>query len=107
SGRLAPTFRARGYRRQVNSFRTMLLLAALTALFMAPRFLVGGPRGAIIAFLFAAGMNLFTYWNADRIVLRMHDAHEVDARSCPLLYDIIHRLEGRGEVPTARTYLVA
>jgi len=90
----------------MNGLRTMLLLAALTALFMALGFLVGGPRGAILAFLFAAGMNLFTYWNADRIVLRMHDAHEVDARSCPMLYDIIHRLAVRAELPMPRIYLI-
>jgi heat shock protein HtpX len=84
----------------------MLLLAALTALFMALGFLVGGPRGAILAFLFAAGMNLFTYWNADRIVLRMHDAHEVDARSAPLLYGLIQGLADRAGLPMPRVYLI-
>ena len=64
----------------MNAFRTMLLLAALTALFMALGYTIGGTGGALIAFLVAAGMNLFTYWNADKIVLRMHDAREVDAR---------------------------
>ena len=84
----------------------MLLLAALTALFMALGFLVGGPRGAILAFLFAAGMNLFTYWNADKIVLRMHDAHEVDARSAPLLYGLIQGLANRAGLPMPRVYLI-
>ncbi|HST36705.1 MAG TPA: protease HtpX, partial [Allosphingosinicella sp.] len=67
----------------MNGFRTTMLLAALTALFMALGFTLGGRTGAIIAFLVAAGMNLFTYWNADRIVLSMHGAKEVDAASCP------------------------
>ena len=58
----------------MNAFRTMLLLAAMTALFMGLGFTLGGPRGAFIALIVAAAMNLVTYWNADRIVLSMHNA---------------------------------
>ena len=58
-----------------------MLLAALTALFMALGYTLGGTGGALIALVVAAGMNLFTYWNADKIVLRMHNAREVDART--------------------------
>ena len=90
----------------MNGFRTMLLLAALTALFMALGFMVGGRGGAMLAFLVAAGMNLFTYWNADKIVLRMHDAREVDARSAPQLYGIIDGLARRAGLPTPRVYLI-
>ena len=90
----------------MNAFRTMLLLAALTALFMALGYTIGGTGGALIAFLVAAGMNLFTYWNADRIVLRMHDAREVDAVSAPKLYGIIHELATRAALPTPRVYLI-
>lgn len=91
---------------KMSAFRTMLLLAALTALFMGLGYTIGGPGGAAIALLVAAGMNLFTYWNADRIVLRMHDAHEVDARSAPLLHGIIAELARRGELPMPRVYLI-
>ena len=90
----------------MNAFKTMLLLAALTALFMALGFTLGGPRGAIIAFLFAAGMNVFTYWNADKIVLRMHNAKEVDAASAPQLYSLINNLAVRAELPMPRVYLI-
>ncbi len=90
----------------MNAFRTMLLLAALTALFMALGFTIGGPRGAMIAFLVAAGMNLFTYWNADRIVLRMHNAREVDAAAAPLLHGIVSRLAARAGLPMPRVYLI-
>ena len=62
----------------MNFFRTALLLAALTALFMAVGFLLGGATGMLIAFVIAAGMNLFTYWNSDRMVLSQQDAEEVD-----------------------------
>ena len=90
----------------MNGFRTMLLLAALTALFMALGFTIGGRGGAIVAFLFAAGMNLFTYWNADKIVLRMHDAREVDAAAAPQLHGIISGLAQRAGIPTPRVYLI-
>ena len=90
----------------MNTFRTTMLLAALTALFMALGFMIGGRGGAMIAFLFAAGMNLFTYWNADKIVLRMHDAKEVDARSAPQLHGMIAGLARRAELPMPRVYLI-
>jgi len=51
-------------------------------------------------------MNLFTYWNADRIVLRMHDAREVDAVSAPKLHGIINELATRAGLPTPRVYLI-
>ncbi len=90
----------------MNGFKTTMLLAALTALFMALGFTIGGPRGAIFALLFAGGMNLFTYWNADKIVLRMHNAHEVDARSAPLLHALVARLAQRAGLPMPRVYLI-
>ena len=62
----------------MNLMRTAMLLAFMTALFMAVGYLIGGTGGMMIAFLIAAGMNLFSYWNADKMVLRMHHAVEVD-----------------------------
>ena len=58
----------------MNGFKTVMLLAAMTALFMGLGYGLGGSGGALVALVFAAGMNLFTFWNADKIVLRMHDA---------------------------------
>ena len=76
----------------MNYMRTGLLLAAMTAIFMAAGFLLGGEAGMAIAFLFAAGMNLFAYWNSDKMVLRMYGAREVDSRSAPELYALVARL---------------
>ena len=90
----------------MNQFRTMLLLAALTALFMGLGYTLGGAGGAILAFAIAAGMNLFTYWNADKIVLRMHDAQEVDAASAPLLHGLVRELATRGGLPMPKVYLI-
>ncbi|NJC40776.1 heat shock protein HtpX [Brevundimonas alba] len=62
----------------MNHLKTFTLLAALTALFVGIGYLIGGATGMLIALVFAAGMNLFSYWNADRIVLRMYRAQPVD-----------------------------
>ena len=61
-----------------NHLRTFMLIAALTGLFVIVGYLLGGPVGMVIAFLFAAATNLFSYWNADKMVLSMYKAEEVD-----------------------------
>ncbi|MEW4468545.1 M48 family metalloprotease [Parasphingorhabdus sp. JC815] len=90
----------------MNFLKTTMLLAALTALFMVMGFSLGGPRGAILALLVAAGMNLFTYWNADKIVLKMHKAIEVDGRSHPEFYMMVQRLAQRAGLPMPKVYIV-
>ena len=83
-----------------------MLLAALTALFMALGYTIGGSGGALVALAVAIGMNLFTYWNADRIVLGMHNAREVDDRSAPELVGIVRGLALRGGLPMPKVYLI-
>ena len=90
----------------MSGFRTMMLLSALTALFMALGYTLGGSGGAIIALLVAAGMNLFTFWNADRIVLSMHNAREVDAQSAPEFHGLVRDLAQRAGLPMPRVYLI-
>ena len=77
--------------RAMNYLRTTILLAGLTALFMGVGYLIGGSGGAVIALLVAAAMNLFSYWNADKMVLSMHGAHEVDERTAPELVRLVRR----------------
>ena len=90
----------------MNRFKTSLLLAAMTALFMGLGFTLGGPRGAAFALLFAGGMNLFTFWNADKIVLRMHNAKEMTAADCPKLVGIVRSLSQRAGLPMPRVYII-
>jgi heat shock protein HtpX len=90
----------------MNYFRTALLLAGLTALFMGVGFLIGGKGGAVIALVIAAGMNLFTYWNSDRMVLSMYGAHEVDRTTAPDLYNLVAELAGRAGLPMPRVFLM-
>lgn len=90
----------------MNQMKTVMLLAAITALFMALGYTLGGPGGAILALIVAAGMNLFSLWNSDKIVLRMHGAREVDARSSPQLYGLVKALAARGDMPMPKVYLI-
>ena len=90
----------------MNFMKTTMLLAALTALFMVLGYTLGGGGGAIIALLAAAGMNLITYWNADKIVLKMHNAVEVDAVSHPEFYAMVKNLAQRAELPMPKVYIV-
>src|SRR3954471_5711415 len=90
---------------KMNTLRTGMLLAALTAIFVGVGYLIGGGSGAAIALVFAAGMNFFTYWNADQLVLRMHRAREVDERTAPELYGLVRRLATRAGLPMPRVYI--
>jgi heat shock protein HtpX len=90
----------------MNYFRTALLLAGLTALFMGVGYLIGGGTGAMIALLIAAATNLFTYWNSDRMVLSMYGAHEVDANAAPDLVNLVAELARRAGLPMPRVFLM-
>jgi heat shock protein HtpX len=83
-----------------------MLLAGLTALFMAVGFLIGGAGGAMIAFLIAAAMNLVSYWNADKLVLSLHAAHPVDERSAPELVALVRELAQRANLPMPQVYVM-
>jgi heat shock protein HtpX len=90
----------------MNQMKTFALLAALTALLMMLGALFGGTNGALIALVIAAGINLYSYWNADKIVLRMHDAREVDAATAPEFYGIVQQLSQRAGLPMPKVYVV-
>ena len=83
-----------------------MLLAALTAIFMGVGYLIGGSSGAVIALVVAAAMNLFTYWNADKLVLSMNHAREVDARTAPEFHAIVGELAARAGLPMPRVYVM-
>ncbi|MFQ5563264.1 MAG: zinc metalloprotease HtpX [Parvularculaceae bacterium] len=95
----------------MNVFRTGILLAALTALFGAVGYLLGGAGGMVLALLFAAGMNFFAYWNADKIVLRMYRAEAVDenhASGAVRRYaDIVRALAVQAGLPKPKVYVIA
>jgi heat shock protein HtpX len=90
----------------MNYFRTALLLAAMTALFLVVGYLLGGKGGLLIALVVALGMNLFAYWNSDKMVLRMANAQEVGPNEAPQLYGIVQQLAQAGGLPMPRVYII-
>jgi len=90
----------------MNYMRTALLLAALTGLFLAIGYMIGGEGGMVIALAVAGAMNLFAYWNSDKMVLSMSNAQEVDPSRAPGLYDLTRQLAGRAGLPMPRLYVI-
>jgi heat shock protein HtpX len=89
-----------------NFFRTGLLLAGLTGLFMAVGYLIGGQSGMLVALAVAGAMNLFAYWNADKMMLGMYGAQEVDPASAPDLYNLVAELAQRAQMPMPRVFII-
>ena len=90
----------------MNYFKTALLLAGMTALFLAVGYLLGGSSGMLIALVFALGMNFFAYWNSDKAVLRMYGARQVDKRTAPEFYNIVERLAENAGLPMPKVFII-
>ncbi len=86
--------------------KTGILLAAMTALFGAVGYLIGGQGGMLIAFLIAAGMNVWSWWSSDKMVLRMHNAKLVTRRSAPELVGLVEELAKNAGLPAPAVYLI-
>ena len=89
-----------------NQIRTTILLAVMTALILWVGQLLGGRQGMIIALIFAAGMNFFSYWYSDKLVLKMYRAREVTPGQAPELYQTVERLTQRAGLPMPRLYVI-
>jgi heat shock protein HtpX len=89
----------------MNVMRTAMLLAFMTALFMGLGFLIGGRGGMMIALLFAAGMNLFSYWNSDKMVLKAYHAQEIDEHNAPEFFSMIRDLSHNANLPMPKVYV--
>ena len=90
----------------MNAFKTFLLMAVLTGLFLLVGHLVGGTQGMIIALILAAVMNLGSYWFSDKIVLMMYRAQEVEESQAPGLYAAVRKLAERDGLPTPRVFII-
>ncbi|KAA0968259.1 zinc metalloprotease HtpX [Aureimonas fodinaquatilis] len=90
----------------MNIIKTAMLIAVMTALFMGVGLLIGGRGGMLIALVIAVAMNFFAYWNADKMVLRMHHAHEVDERTAPDYVRLVRGLAENAGLPMPKVYLI-
>jgi heat shock protein HtpX len=89
-----------------NLMKTAILMAAITALFMLLGQMWGGQNGMMLALVVALGLNFFSYWFSDKIVLRMYKAHEVDETTAPHFVRMVRDLAGRAGLPVPRVYLI-
>ena len=90
----------------MNTLRTTILLAVLTALLIWIGDMLGGRQGAIIALLLAGGMNFFSYWFSDKIVIKMYGGQEVTAQDDPELYGMVQDLTQRAGLPMPKVYVL-
>jgi len=89
-----------------NWLKTTILMAAIVALFGAVGMLLGGAQGMFIALLVGGAMNLWAYWNSDRMVLSMYNAREVDAHSGGEFHAMVRELSERAGLPMPRVYII-
>jgi heat shock protein HtpX len=89
-----------------NRIKTVLLLAGMTVFLIFMGKLIGGRSGMYLAFLLALGMNFFSYWFSDKIVLKMYGAQEVSPAEAPQLHQIVAELAQEAGVPKPRVYIV-
>jgi heat shock protein HtpX len=89
-----------------NWMKTAMLMAGITALFVAAGGALGGEQGMVLALGFALVSNFFAYWFSDRMVLRMYNAQEVDEASAPQFYRMVRELAGRAGLPMPKVYLI-
>jgi heat shock protein HtpX len=90
----------------MNNIKTMLLLVMLTLIFITAGAAMGGKNGMTIGLIFALGMNLFSYWFSDKIVLKMYRAREVSESEAPELYGVVRTLAQKAEIPMPRVYII-
>ena len=90
----------------MNSLKTTMLMALLMALMVALGGIFAGHTGMTVMLVIALGMNFFSYWFSDRMVLSMYNAQEVDRSSAPELYGLVEKLAGQAELPMPRVYII-
>ncbi|RMD92669.1 MAG: zinc metalloprotease HtpX [Calditrichaeota bacterium] len=90
----------------MNAVKTAFLMALLTVLFVFVGQLIGGQNGAVFAFIIAAGMNFFSYWFSDKVVLAMYRAKEVSEAEAPQLFNMVRRLTQKAGLPMPRVYII-
>lgn len=89
-----------------NTFKTTALLGLLTGIILLIGQSLGGSSGMAVALVFAAIMNLGSYWFSDSLVLRMYRAREVQMQDAPKLYTLVQNLTVKAQLPMPRLYVI-
>ncbi len=89
-----------------NTVKTAFLLTLLTLLFIAIGGHFDGRNGLILGFLFAAGMNFFTYFYSDKLALKMYKAQPVTREQLPRAYEVVERMTQKMGIPMPKMYVI-
>ena len=90
----------------MNTVKTVFLMTLMMMLFLMVGGLLGGKDGLIIAFLFSLGMNFFSYWFSDKIILSIYGAREVSPQEAPKLYSMVQKLSQKAGLPMPKVYVM-
>ena len=90
----------------MNIFKTTILMALMMGIMIAVGQLVGGSTGAFVMLIISLGINFFSYWFSDKMVLKMYDAHEISESEAPQLYNLVAKLANKAELPMPRVYVI-
>lgn len=90
----------------MNNLKLVVLLALLTGLLITAGKAFGGTGGMMLMFVVSMGINFFSYWYSDKIVLKMYDAREVDIHTAPELVGMVANLARRAGMPMPRVYII-
>ena len=90
----------------MNIFKTAILMALMTGIMVAVGQLIGGSGGAMIMLLISVGINFFTYWYSDSMVLKMYNAREISESEAPQLYNLVKKLAQNAELPMPRVCVI-
>ena len=90
----------------INRLKTTLLLSLLTILMVSMGSAIGGRSGMVLFFIMALGMNVFSYWFSDKIVLKMYGAQEIGEHDHPVYYGIVRRLSIQAGLPMPKVYII-
>lgn len=90
----------------MSMMKTFMLMAAMTALFGGAGWLLAGQGGMLIALGVAAAMNVVAWWNSDKMVLRLYNARQVDARTAPEFHGIVAQLARNAGLPMPKVFVI-
>jgi len=90
----------------MNTIKIIIMLAALSGIFMVVGAFLGGKIGLVIALIFSAVMNFGSYWYSDSIVLKMYKAQPVTEEKAPMLYKTVRDLSDKAKMPMPKVYII-
>ncbi len=90
----------------MNTLKTTVLLALLTALFMGIGLLLGGQNGMVVALIFSVGLNFSMYWFSDKLILKTYRAEELSQEEAPEIHRIVSNLAEKANIPKPKVYMI-